>query len=105
LAGIGAGWRMISSVSIWWLPLRFCWPDYFCGGEAEGSGTVPSVLKTILETRFGQHLRNQLIHRGILPARDYTVRKSRGSLVRKWGHVAIDRTGGVRAGIRTRRKV
>jgi len=44
------------------------------------------------------------MHRGILPERDYTVRVSRASLVAKAGSVAIDFSGSVRAGIRTRRK-
>lgn len=43
------------------------------------------------------------MHRGILPGRDYTVRVSRESWYEA-GTVAIDFTGDVRAGIRTRRK-
>jgi hypothetical protein len=42
------------------------------------------------------------MHRGILPERGYTVRVSRDSSC-EGGAVAIDLTGGVRAGIRTRR--
>jgi hypothetical protein len=49
-----------------------------------------------------KHLKSQPIQRSFLPKRDYTVRVSRESRARA-GSVAIDFTGDVRAGIRTRR--